>query len=41
MNEVARQADVSPTTVTNHFPTHEALIAAIVARVVADVNFGA
>jgi AcrR family transcriptional regulator len=38
MNEVARQADVSPTTVTNHFPTHESLIAAVVARVVADVQ---
>ena len=38
MNEVARQADVSPTTVTNHFPTHEALIEAVVARVVADVQ---
>jgi len=36
MNEVARRADVSPTTVTNHFPTHESLIEAIVARVLAD-----
>jgi AcrR family transcriptional regulator len=38
MNEVARQADVSPTTVTNHFPTHESLIEAVVARVVADIQ---
>jgi AcrR family transcriptional regulator len=36
MNEVARRADVSPTTVTNHFPTHESLIEAVVDRVRAD-----
>ena len=38
MNEVARQAGVSPTTVTNHFPTHESLMEAVVARVVADIQ---
>ena len=38
MNEVARRADVSPTTVTNHFPTNESLIEAVVARVVADIQ---
>jgi AcrR family transcriptional regulator len=38
MNEVARQANVAPTTVTNHFPTHESLIEAVVARVVADIQ---
>lgn len=38
MNEVARRADVSPTTVSNHFPTHESLIEAVVARVLADVH---
>ena len=38
MNEVARQADVSPTTVANHFPTHQSLIAAVVARVIADIQ---
>jgi AcrR family transcriptional regulator len=38
MNEVARRADVSPTTVSNHFPTHGSLIEAVVARVLADVQ---
>lgn len=38
MNEVARRADVSPTTVTNHFPTHESLIEAVIDRVLADVQ---
>ena len=37
MNEVAR-ADVSPTTVTNHFPTNESLIEAVIDRVVADIQ---
>jgi AcrR family transcriptional regulator len=31
MMEVARQADVSPRTVSNHFATHEELIEAVVA----------
>jgi AcrR family transcriptional regulator len=38
MNEVARRADVSPTTVTNHFPTNESLIEAVVDRVLADIQ---
>jgi AcrR family transcriptional regulator len=38
VNEVARRADVSPTTVTNHFPAQEALIEAIVSRVLADAQ---
>jgi AcrR family transcriptional regulator len=38
MNEVARRADLSPTTVTNHFPTHESLIEAVVARLLADIQ---
>lgn len=38
MNEVARRADVSPTTVTNHFPTHESLIEAVIDRVGADIH---
>jgi AcrR family transcriptional regulator len=38
VNEVARQADVSPTTVTNHFPSQEALIEAVVSRVLADIQ---
>ena len=38
MNEVARRADVSPTTVTNHFPTHESLIEAVIDRVLADIQ---
>ena len=38
MNEVARRADVSPTTVTNHFPTHESLIEAVVSRILADIQ---
>ena len=37
MNEVARRVE-SPTTVSNHFPTHGSLIEAVVARVVADVQ---
>jgi AcrR family transcriptional regulator len=38
MNEVARQADVSPTKVANHFPTQESLIEAVVDRVLADIQ---
>jgi len=38
MNEVARRADVSPTTVTNHFPTNESLIEAVIDRVRADIQ---
>jgi AcrR family transcriptional regulator len=38
MNEVARRADVSPTTVTNHFPTNESLIEAVIDRVRADTQ---
>ena len=38
MNEVARRADVSPTTVSNHFATQDSLIEAVVARVAADVQ---
>jgi AcrR family transcriptional regulator len=38
MKEVARRADVSPTTVSNHFATQDSLIEALVARVAADVQ---
>jgi len=38
MNEVARRADVSPTTVSNHFPSQEQLIEAVVSRVLADIQ---
>jgi AcrR family transcriptional regulator len=38
MIEVARRADVSPTTVGNHFPTQESLIEAVVDRVLADIQ---
>jgi AcrR family transcriptional regulator len=38
MNEVARRADVSPTTVSNHFPTQEHLIEAVVGRVRANIG---
>src|SRR5829696_2258801 len=38
MNEVARRADVSPTTVSNHFATQDSLIEAVIARVAADVQ---
>jgi AcrR family transcriptional regulator len=38
MNEVARRADVSPTTVANHFPTQEVLIQAVLDRVLADIQ---
>jgi AcrR family transcriptional regulator len=38
MKEVARRADVSPTTVSNHFATQDSLIEAVVARVAADVQ---
>jgi AcrR family transcriptional regulator len=38
MNEVARRADVSPTTVANHFPTQESLIQAVLDRVLADIQ---
>jgi len=33
MNELARRADVSPTTVSNHFNTQESLIEAVVERI--------
>ena len=36
MNELARRADVAPTTVSNHFKTQESLIAAVVERISAD-----
>jgi AcrR family transcriptional regulator len=35
--EVARAADVSPTTVSNHFPTQDALLEAVVARLVEEL----
>jgi AcrR family transcriptional regulator len=38
MNEVARRADVSPTTVSNHFATPDSLIEAVITRVIADVQ---
>lgn len=38
MNEIARRGDMSPTTVTNHFPTHESLIEAVVARVLSEIQ---
>jgi AcrR family transcriptional regulator len=38
MNDVARRADVSPTTVSNHFATPDSLIEAVLARVVADIQ---
>jgi AcrR family transcriptional regulator len=38
MKEVARRADVSPTTVSNHFATQDSLIEALVARVAADIQ---
>jgi AcrR family transcriptional regulator len=38
MTEVARRADVSPTTVSNHFATQEELIEAVVGRVLADIR---
>jgi AcrR family transcriptional regulator len=38
MNEVARRADVSPTTVSNHFATPDLLIEAVITRVIADVQ---
>ena len=38
MNDVARRADVSPTTVTNHFPTNESLLEAVIDRLLADVQ---
>jgi AcrR family transcriptional regulator len=38
MNEVARRADVSPTTVSNHFPSQDQLLEAVVARVLAGVQ---
>jgi AcrR family transcriptional regulator len=38
MKEVARRADVSPTTVSNHFATQDSLIEAVVARVTADIQ---
>jgi AcrR family transcriptional regulator len=38
MSELARRADVAPTTVSNHFKTHESLIEAVVERVRVDVQ---
>jgi AcrR family transcriptional regulator len=38
MNEVARRADVSPTTVSNHFATQDSLIEAVVSRVLDDIQ---
>jgi AcrR family transcriptional regulator len=38
MNELARRADVSPTTVSNHFKTQDSLIEAVVERVRVDVR---
>ena len=38
MNELARRADVSPTTVSNHFKTQESLIEAVVERIRADIR---
>jgi AcrR family transcriptional regulator len=38
MNEVARRADVSPTTVINHFPTQDQLLEAVVAGVLTDIK---
>jgi AcrR family transcriptional regulator len=38
MNELARRADVSPTTVSNHFKTQGALIEAVVERILADIR---
>ena len=38
MNELARRADVSPTTVSNHFKTQELLIEAVVERIRADIR---
>ena len=38
MNELARRADVSPTTVSNHFNTQESLIEAVVERIVLEVR---
>jgi AcrR family transcriptional regulator len=38
MTEVARAADVSPATVTNHFSTPDLLLEAVVARLIADLE---
>jgi AcrR family transcriptional regulator len=38
LNELARRADVAPTTVSNHFKTQESLIEAVVERIVADIR---
>ena len=38
MTEVARRADVSPTTVSNHFATQDSLIEAVVSRVFDDIQ---
>jgi AcrR family transcriptional regulator len=38
MTEVARSADVSPATVTNHFATPDLLLEAVVARLMADIE---
>jgi AcrR family transcriptional regulator len=38
MNELARRADVAPTTVSNHFKTQESLIEAVVERILVDIR---
>jgi AcrR family transcriptional regulator len=38
MNEVARRADVSPTTVSNHFATQDQLLEAVLGRVSANIQ---
>jgi AcrR family transcriptional regulator len=38
MTEVARAADVSPATVTNHFATPDLLLEAVVARLIVDIQ---
>jgi AcrR family transcriptional regulator len=38
MTEVARRADVSPATVTNHFATQDELIEAVVERLMAEIR---
>ena len=38
LNELARRADVSPTTVSNHFNTQESLIEAVVERMVLEIR---
>jgi AcrR family transcriptional regulator len=38
MNELGRRADVSPTTVSNHFKTLDSLIEAVVERILVDIR---